>query len=59
MAFLLKLFQVVDRILDLWVYLCPKAHAKDYLENTILDIDILGQAKDIDRSEKVPSAEWL
>lgn len=47
MAFLLKLFQVVDRVLDLWVYLCPKAHAKDYLENTILDFDILGQAKDI------------
>lgn len=47
MAFLLKLFQVVDRVLDLWVYLCPKAHAKDCLENTILDFDILGQAKDI------------
>lgn len=47
MAFLLKLFQVVDRVLDLWVYLYPKVHAKDCLENTKLDFDILGQAKDI------------
>lgn len=47
------------KILDLWVYLCPKAHAKDCLEkeNTILDIGILGQAKDIgERFSRV--AQW-
>lgn len=55
------------RTLDLWVYLCPKAHAKDCLENTILDIGILGQAKDIgvrkylqpSSFKKILNGQWL